>query len=91
MVEWYDSEGPWRLLKGIDGGVYVKTLWRFSVNWETRVGYVVDKAKNLKARQGVPLKAEWALIKIMLIALAKIPEREGSILPPSFYGQLLDY
>ena len=27
----------------------------------------------------------------MLIASAKIPEREGSISPSSFYGQLPDY
>ena len=28
---------------------------------------------------------------IMLIASAKIPEREGTILLSSFYGQLSDY
>ena len=30
-------------------------------------------------------------MNVMVIALAKIPEREGSISPFSFYGQLPDY
>ena len=30
-------------------------------------------------------------MRIMLIALAKISDREGSISPPNFYGQLSDY
>ena len=30
-------------------------------------------------------------MRIMLIAGAKISEREGSISPPSFYGQLSNY
>ena len=42
-------------------------------------------------------QVDWILSKrvcevfTMFIALAKIPEREGSISPSSFYGQLLDY
>ena len=42
-------------------------------------------------------QVDWILSKrvcevfTMFIALAKIPEREGSISPYSFYGQLLDY
>ena len=28
---------------------------------------------------------------VLFIGLAKIPEREGSISPSSFYGQLADY
>ena len=33
----------------------------------------------------------WVNIRGMLMAPAKIPEREGSISPSSFYGQLPDY
>ena len=42
-------------------------------------------------------QVDWILSKrvcevfTMFIASAKIPEREGSISPSSFYGQLLDY
>ena len=51
VVGWYGSGGPWRLLKVIEGGVYVETLWRLLVNWETRVRHVGGKAKNLTARE----------------------------------------
>ena len=51
VVRWYGSNGPWRLLKVTDDGVYVETLWRLFVNWETRVGYVGGKAKNLMTRE----------------------------------------
>ena len=33
----------------------------------------------------------WVNIRGMLMAPAKIPEREGNISPSSFYGQLPDY
>ena len=36
VVGWYGSDGPWWLLKVIEGGVYVETLWRLLVDWEAR-------------------------------------------------------
>ena len=51
VVWWYGSDKLWRMLKTIDGGVCVETLWRLLVNLETRVGYVGGKAKNSTARQ----------------------------------------
>ena len=33
----------------------------------------------------------WVSIRCVLVALAKIPECEGSISPSSFYGQLANY
>ena len=46
--------------------------------------------------KSVNKKATWffkkqVILFFMLIASAKIPEREGSISPFSFYGKLLDY
>ena len=54
VVGWYGSGGPWRLLKVIEGGVYVETLWRLLVNWETRVGMWVVRLRTWQP--GSPLK-----------------------------------
>ena len=51
VAVWYRSDGSWRLMKVIESAVYVETLWRLFINWETRAGYVRGKAKNLIARE----------------------------------------
>ena len=52
VVGWYGTDGPWRLMKGIEGDVYVETPWRLLVCCEIRVRYALGgKAKNFTPRE----------------------------------------